>query len=65
MNNLDGFIKNEERKLEQDKFVTELKKEKFINDIKGGLGNEIVKQPNTVQKKISFWGKIKKLVGWI
>jgi hypothetical protein len=54
-------IKNEERKLQQDFFVTQIKKESYIKEIKDGLGNKIINEPNKIQKKISFWGKIKKM----
>jgi len=54
-------IKNEERKLQQDLFVTQIKKESFIKEIKDGLGNKIINEPNKIQKKLSFWDKIKKM----
>jgi hypothetical protein len=54
-------IKNEERKLQQDFFVTQIKKESFIKEIKDGLGNKIINEPNKIQKKLSFWDKIKKM----
>ena len=41
-----------------------MKKNKFIDDITNGLGEKIKKEPNTVFKKPSLLGKIKKLFGW-
>jgi uncharacterized GH25 family protein len=62
MKNIDEYmIKHEERKMQQDALVTLSKKNKFISDIKNGLGEEIIKEPNKPQKKITFWGKIKRL----
>jgi hypothetical protein len=55
------LIKDEIRKMQQDAFNTQIKKDKFINEIKNGLGHEILKEPNIVQKKPSFWAKIKKM----
>ena len=65
MNREEWEIEQEQRKFLQDSLVTEMKKNNFIDDIKGGLGKEIVKEPNRIQKKPSFWNKIKKLLGWI
>jgi len=58
-------IEQERRKFLQDRLVTEMKKNKFISEIKNGLGKEIVKKTNTIQKKPSLLYKIKKLLGWI
>jgi hypothetical protein len=55
------LIKDEVRKMRQDAFNTQIKKEQFINEIKNGLGQEILKEPNIIQKKLSFWTKIKKM----
>jgi len=57
------FIKDEERKMKQDIFATEIKKENFIREITNGLGEEILKEPNKIQviKKPNFWDKLKKL----
>ena len=55
------LIKDEVRKMQQDAFNTQIKKEQFINEIKNGLGQEILKEPNIIQKKLSFWTKIKKM----
>jgi hypothetical protein len=54
----------ERRKILQDSMVTDIKKNKFISDIIGGLGEEIKKEPNTIHKRPSFWSKIKVLIGW-
>lgn len=60
-NTLEVEIKNELRKIEQDRIGTELKKDKFIFEIKNYLGEEIKKEPNRIPKKLSFWEKFKKL----
>jgi hypothetical protein len=57
-------IEQEKRKMLQDQLVTEHKKNKFINEITSGLGDKIVKEPNTVHKTPSVWSKIKKVLGW-
>ncbi len=54
----------EKRKLLQDKMVTELKKNKFIDEIKNGLGDRIKNETNTVHKKTSIISRLKKLLGW-
>jgi hypothetical protein len=58
-----NLTKSEERKMLQDMVATEIKKENFIRDITDGLGQEILKEPNKiqVQKKLTFWDKIKKM----
>lgn len=55
------LIKNEERKMLQDIVATQIKKENFIREIVGGLGDEIIAEPSKPQKKLSFWGKIKRM----
>jgi hypothetical protein len=57
-------VEQEKRKLLQDSMVTELKKDKFITDIKNGLGKKMKKEPNANHKKPSLLSKIKNLVGW-
>jgi len=57
-------IEQERRKMLQEEIVTEHKKNKFINEIKSGLGDEILKEPNKEQKKPSKWDKFKKVLGW-
>lgn len=54
----------EKRKIVQEALITEHKKNRFIKEIKNGLGEEIIKEPNKVYKKPSFWEKFKKVVGW-
>jgi hypothetical protein len=54
-----NLIKDEERKMKQDIFATEIKKENFIREITNGLGEEIKKEPNKAVKKLSFFDKIK------
>jgi hypothetical protein len=61
MENSDWLIRDYERKMAQEVFITDMKKEKFANDIKDGLGEIIKEQPNTIQKKPSFWKKLKSL----
>lgn len=58
-----NLTKSEERKMLQDMVATEIKKENFIRDITDGLGQEILNEPNKiqVQKKLTFWDKIKKM----
>lgn len=57
-------IEQEKRKMLQEEMVTENKKNKFINDIKSGLGQEILQKTNKVYEKPNFWVKIKKVLGW-
>jgi hypothetical protein len=47
--------------MRQDIVATEIKKEIFIQEIKNGLGDEILKEPNKKQKKLTIWQKIKKI----
>lgn len=54
-------IELELRRIKQQELSTEVKKESFIKDIKSGLGEEIKKEPNKIQKKLTFWDKIKKM----
>jgi len=54
-----NLIKDEVRKMQQDFFTTEIKKENFIKEIVNGLGEEIKKEPYKIQKKLSFFDKIK------
>jgi len=54
-------LKSEELKMRQDIVATEIKKENFITEIKNGLGDEILREPNKEQKKLTFWQKIKKM----
>jgi len=57
-----NLIKDEERKMRQDMVATEIKKENFIREIlEKGLGEEIIKEPNKEQKKLSFFDKLKKM----
>lgn len=58
-----NLVKDEERKMRQDMVATEIKKENFIREITNGLGEEILIEPNKIhiEKKLTFWGKIKKL----
>ena len=56
-----NLIKDEERKMLQETVATEIKKENFIREIIDGLGEEILKEPNKVQKKLGFFGKLQRL----
>ncbi len=60
----DWVLEQEKRKILQDQMVTEYKKNKFIEEIKSGLGKRILEEPNKIQRKKSFWFKIKKILGW-
>lgn len=57
----DWEIEQEKRKMIQDQMVTEMKKNKFIEEIKSGLGECMMNEPNKVVKKLTFWQKIKKM----
>lgn len=57
-------LEQEKRKMLQDQMVTEYKKNKFIEEIMNGLGEEITKEPNTKYEKKGFLFKIKRLLGW-
>ncbi len=63
-NREDWEIELEKRKILQESLITEHKKNKFIEEIKSGLGKQIMEEPNKIQKKRNFWFKIKKLLGW-
>ena len=54
-------IEQERRKMLQEQMITEMKKDKFIQEMLDGLGEAIKKEPNKVQKKLSLVDKIKKL----
>lgn len=66
MNREDWEIEQEKRKMIQDSLITEMKKNKFIEEIKSGLGEQIKKEPNKIQvkEKTSILTKFKKLIGW-
>lgn len=57
----DWEIENEIRKMRQQDLVTEVKKDKYISEIKKGLGDIILKEPNTVHKKPGFLAKLKRI----
>lgn len=66
----DKMIKREiemiENEIVADKYITEIKKNNFINEIKTNLGSEIKKNPNKVKvktksKKEKFFDFIKKI----
>jgi hypothetical protein len=64
MNREEWEVEQEKRKILQDALITEIKKNKFIEEIQNGLGESILKEPNKVQKKPSLFSKFKKLLGW-
>ena len=53
-NRVEWEVEQEKRKLLQDSMVTELKKDKFITDIKNGLGKKMKNEPDTKYKKPSL-----------
>ena len=55
------LLRDEERKMKQDIVSTQIKKENFIKEIFGGLGEEILAEPNRPQKKLTFWNKLKRM----
>jgi len=57
----DWEIENELRKMKQQELVTEVKKDRFISDIQKGLGEKILEEPNKIQKKPSFFAKLKRI----
>ena len=57
-------LEQEKRKMLQDHMTTEYKKNKFIEEIKSGLGEQRRKEPKKGQEKRGFWFKFKKLLGW-
>ena len=58
------ILEQEKRKLLQDQLVTENKKNKFIKEIKNGLGEKILKSTNKKKEKLGLWSTIKKSIGW-
>jgi hypothetical protein len=64
MNRQDWEVELEKRKILQERMVTEIQKKKFIDKITNGLGDEILKEPNKINKKPTLINKIKKLLGW-
>lgn len=57
----DVELENEKRKMMQDQLITELRKEKFIEEIKSGLGETIKNEPNKTQKPPSLFKKLLKI----
>jgi hypothetical protein len=50
-------IKQIENQMKGDMFMTEIRKKKFIGDLKNGLGEEIKKNPNQVKFIKEPWYK--------
>lgn len=61
MNREEWEIELESRKMLQDNMVTDMRKNRFIEEIKNGLGEEILKEPNRKIKKQTIIDKIKKI----
>lgn len=52
-------IKREERLIESEKIKTELAKDKFIDEIRGGLGEQIKQNAGYVKKKkVGFFKRL-------
>lgn len=64
MDRIDWEVELEKRKLLQEKLISERKKNMFIDEIKNGLGEKILKEPNKVHKKPSLLSRFKKILGW-
>lgn len=66
MNNRQRWeIELERRKMLQEEIITEKKKERFINEINNGLGEEIMSYKDKPKlKKNNLWTRIKILLGW-
>lgn len=62
-NVIDREIELEEKEILRDKFLTALRKNQFINELKGGLGEELKKNPSKV--KIIKEPKMKRLITWL
>jgi hypothetical protein len=58
----DWEVELEKRKIKQQELVTEVKKDRFIEDIKNGLGEQIKEEPNKTQKKPGFFKRLRKIV---
>ena len=54
-------IELEKRKILQESMITDIQKNKFIKEISSGLGEDILKEPNKIQKKPGFLSKLKKM----
>lgn len=55
------LIEYEKRLIKQDAFITEMKKNQFIEEIKNGLGDKIKKEPNKIQKKPTIFQKLRRI----
>jgi hypothetical protein len=54
---VDREIRQIENEIKGDMFMTEIRKKKFIGDLKSGLGEEIKKNPNQVKFIKEPWYK--------
>jgi hypothetical protein len=54
-------IELEKRKILQESMITDIQKNRFIKEISSGLGDEIIKEPNRIQKKPGLLSKLKKM----
>lgn len=60
---IDREIKQIENQMKGDLFMTEIKKKKFIGDLKNGLGEEIKNNPNRVKRiKTPWYSKVVKFI---
>jgi hypothetical protein len=51
-------IQHEKRKMVQSSLSTDAKKNKYVHDIKNGLGELIIEEPNKPQKKVRWYHKL-------
>lgn len=60
---IDREIKQIENQMKGDLFMTEMKKKKFIGDLKNGLGEEIRNNPNSVKQiKTPWYSKVTRVI---
>lgn len=63
MSLIENEIKKLENEIKADNFLTKIKKESFINEIKSGLGDKIKNNPKSVKViKEPFLYKLKKFL---
>jgi hypothetical protein len=56
-------IELEEKEILRDKFLTAMRKTKFVNELKSGLGDEIKKNPRGI--KIIKESRYKRFMSWL
>lgn len=57
-------IELEQRKMLQEQLITEKKKERFIHEIKNGLGEEIISNKPKTKQNTTIWERLKMILGW-